>query len=87
MGYNEADVQRAGWSSFKMWEFVAANPEDSFFPESTEGGDIDEEPSDRAREGIEINMKDTWSFMLGGEYYLKNELSLRIGYARHQSPP
>lgn len=82
----QADVQRTGWSSFKMWEFVAANPEDSFFPKSTAGEEIDEDPVDGAREGIELNMKDTWSFKLGGEYYLKEELSLRIGYARHQSP-
>ncbi len=82
----QADVQRSGWSSFKMWEFGAAVPEDSFFPKPTEGEEIEEEPVDGAREGIELNMKDTWSFKLGGEYYIKEELSLRIGYAKHQSP-
>jgi long-chain fatty acid transport protein len=82
----QADVQRTGWSSFEKWEFVAANPEDSYFPESLEGEDMNDEPVDGAREGIELNMKDTWSFKLGGEYYLKKELSVRMGYARHQSP-
>ncbi|HUU52271.1 MAG TPA: outer membrane protein transport protein [Candidatus Heimdallarchaeota archaeon] len=82
----QADVQRTGWSSFKIWEFVAADPEDSIFPEPTEDEDMNDEPVEGAREGIELNMKDTWSFKLGGEYYLKEELSLRIGYARHQSP-
>jgi long-chain fatty acid transport protein len=82
----QADIQRTGWSSFKMWEFVALIPEASFFPEPTEGEVMNDEPVKGAREGIELNMKDTWSFKLGGEYYLKEELSLRIGYARHQSP-
>jgi long-chain fatty acid transport protein len=82
----QADVQRTGWSRFQKWEFVAENPEDSYFPEVPE----DEEPGDEyvegAKEGIELDMKDTWSLMLGGEYYFKEDLSLRIGYARHQSP-
>ncbi|MGB6338590.1 MAG: outer membrane protein transport protein [Candidatus Aminicenantaceae bacterium] len=83
----QADVQRTGWSSFKMWEFVALIPEASFFPEPTDGEVMNDEfLLNGAREGIELNMKDTWSFKLGGEYYLKEELSLRIGYARHQSP-
>jgi long-chain fatty acid transport protein len=82
----QADVQRTGWSHFKKWEFVAAKPEDSFFPPSTEDGDLNAAPADGAREGFELNMKDTWSFMLGGEYFLREELSLRIGYANHQSP-
>jgi long-chain fatty acid transport protein len=82
----QADVQRTGWSTFKSWEFVATNPEDSYFPEASDGGELDDEPTDGAREGIELDMKDTWSFKLGGEYYLRDELSLRVGFARHQSP-
>ncbi len=82
----QADVQRTGWKSFEKWEFVAANPEDSFFPDPPEEDGVNEELSDGAREGIEIKMKDTWSFMLGGEYFLKDELTLRVGYANHQSP-
>jgi long-chain fatty acid transport protein len=82
----QGDVQRTNWSSFKKWEFVAANPEDSYFPELPGGEDASDEPVAGAREGIELNMKDTLSFKLGGEYSLKEELTLRIGYARHQSP-
>jgi long-chain fatty acid transport protein len=82
----QADVQRTDWSSFKKWEFIAANPEESFFFEPSESEEMDDEPTEGAREGVELNMKDTWSFKLGGEYYLKEELSLRIGYARHESP-
>lgn len=81
----QADVQRTGWSRFKKWEFVAANPEESFFPRSTEN-EMNGRFSEGAREGIQLNMKDTWGFKLGGEYVLKDELSLRIGYAHHQSP-
>ncbi|MGD9345835.1 MAG: outer membrane protein transport protein [Candidatus Aminicenantes bacterium] len=79
------DIQRSGWSRFKMWEFVAENPEDSFFPGPVDE-DMSDEPVEGAREGIPLDMKDTWSFRLGGEYYLKDELTLRAGYARHQSP-
>jgi long-chain fatty acid transport protein len=82
----QADVQRTGWSRFEKWEFVAADPEESYFPEPPAGEATNDEPIDGAREGIELNLKDTWSFKLGGEYYLKEDLSLRIGYARHQSP-
>lgn len=80
-----ADVQRTGWRSFERWEFVAASAEDSFFPEPNEGN-ISDEPVVGAREGIALDLKDTWSLKLGGEYFLKDELTLRIGYARHQSP-
>jgi len=79
------DIQRTGWSSFQMWEFVAENPEDSYFPEPVEE-DMNDEPVEGAKEGIALDMKDTWSFQLGGECYLKDELTVRIGYARHQSP-
>ncbi len=82
----QADVQRTGWSRFEKWEFVAANPEDSYFPGSQEGEDRNGDPVNGAREGVELDMKDTWSFKLGGEYYLKKELSVRMGYARHLSP-
>ena len=82
----QADVQWTEWSRFKKWEFVAAHPEESFFFEPSESEETDDEPTEGAREGIELNMMDTWSFKLGGEYYLRDELSLRIGYARHQSP-
>ena len=82
----QADVQRTNWSRFEKWEFVAANPEDSYFPESQESEDRNGDPVNGAREGLGLDMKDTWSFKLGGEYYLKEELSLRMGYARHLSP-
>jgi len=82
----QTDIQRTFWSSFKKWEFVAADPEASFFPEDLESEETDVEHTDGAREGIELNMKDTWSFKVGGEYFLKDELSLRFGYARHLSP-
>ncbi len=82
----QADVQRTEWSRFKIWEFVALVPEASFFPTPPEGEDMNDEPVGGAREGIDLNMKDTWSIKLGAEYYFKEELSLRVGYARHQSP-
>lgn len=82
----QADVQWTEWSRFRKWEFVAANPEESFFFEPSESEEMDDETTEGAREGIELNMKDAWIFKLGGEYYLRDELSLRIGYARHQSP-
>ena len=82
----QADVQRTGWSRFQKWEFVAADPEDSFFPQPPEEEEVNGEPIEGAREGIELDMKDTWSFKLGGEYSLRDVLSLRVGYARHASP-
>lgn len=69
-----------------MWEFVALIPAASFFPENPGGEDMNDVLAYGAREGIAVNMKDTWSFMLGGEYLLRDELSLRAGYANHQSP-
>ncbi len=33
-----------------------------------------------------FNWKDTWSFKFGTEYFVKDTVSIRGGYANHQSP-
>ncbi len=45
-----------------------------------------ENSDDDAIHTINFNWKDTWSFKFGIEYFIKEILSIRGGYARHQSP-
>lgn len=82
----QADFHWSGWSSFKEWAFYAVDPEDSLSWDPRIGLDTEVETSGEVKSSIDLNMKDTWGFKLGGGYFLKDEISLRIGYARHQSP-
>jgi long-chain fatty acid transport protein len=82
----QGDFFWSAWSSFTEWAFYAVNPEDSLSWDPRIDPETEVETSGDVKSGIDLNMKDTWSFKLGGEYSLRDELSLRIGYARHESP-
>lgn len=81
-----ADLHGSSWGSFTEWAFYAVNPEESLSWDPRIDPDPEVDTSGGVRSGIDLKMKDTWSFKMGGEYFLKEELSLRIGYANYQSP-
>jgi long-chain fatty acid transport protein len=82
----QADFHWSAWSSFTEWVFYAVDPDDSLSWDPRIDPDSEVDTSGKIKAGIDLNMKDTWSYMLGGAYFLKDELSLMIGYAKHQSP-
>ena len=47
---------------------------------------VPEDSDDDTIHTINFNWKDTWSFKFGIEYFIKEILSIRGGYAHHQSP-
>lgn len=47
---------------------------------------VSKNPEDDAIHRIEFSWRDTWSYKLGIEYFIKDILSVRTGFAHHQTP-
>jgi long-chain fatty acid transport protein len=80
------DANWTGWSEFKTVEFNTVTPEDEIQQRFYDlHGNFYGILPDWASQGLEMEMKDVWSFKFGAEYYLKDVLALRAGYSRSQS--
>lgn len=80
------DVNWTGWSEFKGIKFNTVIPEEELQQRFYDlYGDFYGILPDWASQGFEMKMEDVWSLMFGAEYYLKDVLAIRAGYARSQN--
>jgi long-chain fatty acid transport protein len=80
------DVQRTKWSQFGSWEFRSVNADGVLSPEFTP---VHEEfygiSPDYGIQSVPLIMRDARKYKAGLEYRLGRWLTLRAGFARHES--
>jgi len=82
----QMDLQWTEWSVVDKWEFVSENSNEDLSPKFIEDyGDFYGVAPDYSIQSAELNWKDSWSLMLGVEFFLSKVSSLRAGYTNQQS--
>lgn len=75
----QLDIQWNEMSEIKHWEFNL-NPQ--FYEEFEDYYGF---RPDYARQGVDLNLRNTWRIMFGTEYYLSDFIALRAGYTYQKS--
>jgi long-chain fatty acid transport protein len=75
----QLDIQWNEMSEIKNWEF---NLDPQFYEEFEDYYGF---RPDYVRQGVDLNLRDTWRIMFGTEYYLSDFVALRAGYTYQES--